>query len=218
MISKPLATSLKESLELKTAGYVQQMNRDAAQYLTARGLNRDTAERFRLGFVAHPLSSEDRNFVGRLTIPSIGPTGNIYGLKFRKIDDETPGPKYMNTAGLSQRPFNLRALLEADQRIVICEGEIDAMTLDQCGLPAVGIPGVDHWHKQLARMFVGFSEVIVVGDSDPEGQGARFSAQVAKDVYSSRRVVIAQERADINSLYCEGGSELVYDVLGLTPV
>lgn len=154
--------------------------------------------------------------VGRLTIPSIGPRGNIYGLKYRKVDADDPGPKYMNTSGLSQRPFNLRALLEAGDRIVICEGEIDAISLEQCGLHAIGIPGVEHWRKQLSRMFVGFSEVIVVGDADPEGQGAKFSAQVAKDVYASRRVVLQQERADMNSLLAEGGPELIFDVLGIT--
>lgn len=206
---------MKESLERKTAAYQLQLNRDAASYLTARGIHRDTAERFRLGYVADPISTDDRHFTGRITIPSIGPLGNVYGLKFRKIHEDTPGPKYMNTSGLAQRPYNLRALLEADDRIVICEGEIDAITLEQCGFHAVGIPGVDHWRKPLARMFVGFNEVIVVGDNDPEGQGAKFSAQVAKDVYASRRVVLTDEGSDINSLFVQGGPELVEEVLSV---
>lgn len=156
--------------------------------------------------------------VGRLAIPSIGPWGNIYGLKFRKVREDQRGPKYLNSDGIGIRPFNTRALLEATTRIAICEGELDAITLEQCGIPAVGISGVEHWHKRYARMFVGFSEVLVVGDNDEAGQGARFSALVAKDVYAGRRVVLEEEGADINSIYVAGGAEALYSALGIPTV
>src|SRR5687768_14875529 len=102
-ISKPLSASLKESLELRTARYESQMSRAGAQYLMARGISRATAERFRLGLVAEPWSTEDEKFRGRLSIPYIGPRGNIYGMKFRALDDETH-PKYHGLS-VATRPY-----------------------------------------------------------------------------------------------------------------
>ena len=221
LISKPLHDSLRESLEQRATLYESQMSREAAQYLMGRGIARDTAERFRLGFVAEPWSSEDERFLGRLAIPAIGPRGNVYGMKFRALTDDVR-PKYHGLS-VPARPFNLRAITESASLIVVCEGELDAIILEQCGLHAVGIPGVDNWKREWSRMFVGFSEVIVVGDNDPaetkDGkpghQGQNFSARLAKEIYASRRVLLPEEGDDINTIYLRGGEDLVLDVLGI---
>lgn len=215
-LSKPLPTSLQASLEQRAARFETQMSREAAQYLTARGIRRDTAERFRLGFVSEPWSTDpdEHKYVGRLSIPAIGPRGNVYGIKYRALSDDLK-PKYVNQSGLPTRPFNLRAVVEAGSTIVVCEGELDAITLEQCGLSAVGIPGVENWKPEWSRMFVGFAEVVVVGDCDEKEQGAKFSAKVAKDVYASRRVVLSEPGDDMNSLYLKGGEKLIYETLGL---
>lgn len=175
----------------------------AAEYLSARGLSRDTSERFRLGVVG-----TNEEYAGRLAIPAIGPNG-VYSIRYRSRHDEDP--KYLGHADLPVRLFNLRALFEAQDTIHVTEGELDAISLDQCGLPAVGVCGVNQWKKHHHRMFVGFSRVYIWSDGDEPGRA--FAQRVANDISSARVVSIEGEGMDVNALLVKEGADGIHEAL-----
>jgi DNA primase len=160
-----------------------------------------TAVRFRLGVVPE----ESTNFPemnGRLAIPSIGPKGNVYNLRFRSLDGS--GAKYMGLAGYEARLFNTRAILEASEEIHITEGELDAIVLAQLGFSAVGVCGSNGWKQHHSRLFLGFSRVFVWGDGDDPGK--KFAGEVVKSLPNARAVKLPVA-ADVNSVYSDQGEQ-----------
>lgn len=180
---------------------------DVLPYLLARGIDRDTAEEFRLGFVADPISGHEK-FKGRLAIPSLGPTGNAYGLRFRAVDDAEP--KYLGIAGQLTRLFNVRAITEAQDILCITEGELDAISLGVAGFHAVGAPGSNSWKRHHPRMFVGFLRVLVFGDGDAAGQ--KFAIEVCESLRNSINVRLP-DGADVNSILVSEGPESIQAIV-----
>lgn len=174
----------------------------AAEYLARRALSRDTGTRFRLGVVT------DGPYAGRLSIPAIGPNG-VYSLRFRALDGREP--KYLGMEGIPTRLFNLRALHEAKDEIHITEGEMDAMTLEQCGLHAVAVTGSQGWKKHHPRMFAGFSRVFLWQDSDEAGRA--FVRRVSDSLQSPTAVSLMGEKQDVNSTFVQGGQEAIMQAL-----
>lgn len=175
----------------------------ATPYLLGRGIDLATSERFRLGYVADPITGHEQ-YKGRLAIPSIGPSGNVYGLRFRALDGSEP--KYLGISGQVTRLFNVRAIGEAEDIISITEGEIDAISLEVAGLHAVGVPGASAWKRHHARLFAGFSKVYVFGDGDPAGR--LFVTQVCEAIRTSVPIRM-QEGTDVNAVLVNEGVEAI---------
>ena len=77
-------------------------------------------------------------------------------VQFRRVhrgDEKGDGPKYMHIRGAVPIPFNLpgtRAPTIGDDgkgRCFLVEGALDALSLSQIGLTALGIPGVGWLNK-----------------------------------------------------------------------
>ena len=104
---------------------------------------RESDARFRLGYVADPLRGHDA-YKGMLAIPYLRWSQefgwSVVSIRFRRLDDQKP--KYLTVAGDRPRLYNTTALLKQSPRIAITEGEIDAITAEACGIPTVGVPGV----------------------------------------------------------------------------
>lgn len=150
-------------------------------YLASRGISRDTAERFHLGY------SEDQ----RLTIPYLTPVGPLL-MKRRCVSCEGKcegHAKYLYTEGAPVHLYNAQTLRGAD-RVVIVEGELDAITVEQAGVACVAYPGAQTWAKQphFRWCFDSLDEVIVVADGDQprdgqtQGVGEIAARQVAKSL------------------------------------
>lgn len=202
---RPLTDEQRRSLEAATSLYEQALP-DVASYLEGRGFVPGTVTLHRLGFVHSPVPGHEQ-YAGRLAIPYIGPKGNVYGLRFRAVDDSEP--KYLGLPGAETRLFNLRALAAAEDFIVVCEGELDAVSCTQAGVPAVGVPGVDSWKAHHRRLFDGF-DVLVVGDNDKAGRG--FVKKVLNEVHSARAVILGPDVNDVNDLLREGGTDAVREL------
>lgn len=198
---RPLSSQSRLALERETARHEANIE-SAREYLGARALNRDIVARFRLGVV-----NDGEDHAGRLAIPAIGPNG-VYSIRYRSIQNEEP--KYLGHDGLAVRLFNLRALHEATDEIHITEGEIDAISLEQCGLHAVGVPGVNGWKKHHHRMFAGFSKVFVWEDGDSAGRS--FAKKVCNDISSARHVSLEAD-SDPNSLLVKEGADGIHEAL-----
>lgn len=173
----------------------------ASQYLQERGIDPESSVRFRLGVVSES-STRNPEMRGRLAIPSIGMNGSIYNIRFRTLNDSTP--KYLGLPGHETRLFNVRAIHTAADIICITEGELDAVILEQCGYPAVGVCGANSWKRHHPRMFAGFEKVYVFGDGDDAGR--QFSAKVASTLLSAVRVNMNAGQ-DVTDLFMENGAE-----------
>ena len=202
-----LTYAQKQSLELATQHYHQYLNQ-AEEYLTSRGLTHQDGVTHRLGVVENPLPGHEQ-YRGRLVIPYITRTG-VVDIRFRAIGPQEP--KYLGLPGAKTHLFNVLSTFTAEDAIAVCEGEIDTITLNKCGIPSVGVPGVNNWKKHYNRVLQDFEKVYVFADGDQPGQD--FAKHLARELQT---VVVIQmpDGEDVNSLYCKGGSTAIRERIGL---
>lgn len=178
-------------------------NMDALQYLLRkRGLTPDTIRTHQLGWadgsmgaalrkdfkpdllVSMGLVTESgQDFLrGCITIP-YHMQGNVVQIRGRKLSGE---PKYMTPSGNRARLFNVDLTWNASE-LVICEGEFDAMVLEQNGFMSVGVPGAQAWQETWNGYFSEVKRVFVVFDNDDAGD--RGAEKVATALGQRVRVV-----------------------------
>lgn len=202
---RPLSPSQREVLEEAVSSYECSINTAAVEYLIDRGLDQETAEAFRLGFVADPLPGHER-MRGWLAIPYLDRSGRPLSVRFRCLAQhdhrEYGHGKYLSMTGEPARVFNVRAIHEADDEISVCEGEFDAMVLTKVGLPAVAIPGASGWSSHHRKMLAGFNRVHVWGD--PDEAGATFNRKVTQSMPRARAVRL--RKGDVTENFLAGGA------------
>lgn len=206
-----LSPSQRKSLEEAANTYHAALTVDAINYLRGRGLNKETATTALLGSVTEPLPG-DEDYRGMLAIPYIT-TGGVVDMRFRQMPG-SEGPKYLSRHGSRSRLYNVRAFLSDHPVIAVCEGEIDALTLTQCGLPAIGIPGANTWGKEQkhwARMFDDYDRVLVVCDGDQAG--VDFGKRVA-DRLDQAVIVHLPDGEDSNSYMMAHGASALLEKVG----
>lgn len=160
--------------------------------------------------MGNPLPGDDL-FKDRLAIPYLTPSGTV-AMKFRSIDDTEP--RFLTFTGTSmKRLYNTSVLLEPHLTVYLCEGEPDTWTAHLCGLPCVGVPGVNNWDKRNARIFRN-RRVIVLADGDDSGQGKEFAERVLADIDDGG--IILFEGQDVNSYYLEHRREGLLKRVGWT--
>lgn len=219
-----LSSAVRKSLTTRVLKYHEQLTESPEgkllrDYVTEdRKLTPETARRFLLGAAVSPDVSDDPAR-GMLAIPYLTPTGPV-ALRFRRPPDKDTGPKYWQPPGSDLTIFNVRAFFEADTVIVITEGEMDCMTVAQCGIPCVGIPGASAWKDYYQPLFEGYDRVIICADNDDkemkngEHAGRKFSAMVAKQV-PGPEVILMPEGHDVNSYFGEVGVAGLREYLGV---
>lgn len=141
--SRMLSQGQEKLLQEAAHHYAQAISDRALGYLAGRGISEQTAARFRLGTITDPIEGH-QGYEGWLAIPYFTALDLCVGFKFRRLDDGKP--KYGAPVGQKSHLFNVVATLSATKSIVICEGEFDAIVMEaNCGIPAVGVPGVAAW-------------------------------------------------------------------------
>jgi DNA primase len=213
-----LSTSERKSLVDRVLRYHEQLKSpDGApllEYLTVeRQLSQETIDRFLLGAVADPDVLDDAAR-GMLSIPYPTPNGPV-ALRFRRPPGKDDGPKYWQPENTKLTIFNTPAFFASEDTIVITEGEMDCITLVQCGIPAVGIPGASAWKPHYRLLFEGYQSVIICADNDDTGAGRKFAAKVAQNV-PGPEVLLLPEGHDVNSYYCEFGRAALREFMGVT--
>ena len=194
------SASQKESLT-KAAKYYHAALGEAEEYLAGRGITMEQATVARLGVVLEPLTGHEA-YLNRLSIPYITRSG-VVDIRFRSMD--LSEPKYMGMSGATTHLYNVSAFFRATSYISICEGEIDTLTLDTvCGIPAVGVPGVNNWKKHYTRLLQDFDKVFLFADGD--NAGTVFGKSLSREL-GNLVVVSMPEGEDVNSMYRLHGAE-----------
>lgn len=161
----------------------------------------EVARTARLGVVLDPLTGHEV-YENRLAIPYITRSG-VIDIRFRSMDAREP--KYMGLSGATTHLYNVASFFRADSNIAVCEGEIDTITLvHNCGIAAVGVPGVNNWKKHYYRLLMDFEKVFVFADGDQAGSD--FAKNLAREL-GNIIIVNMPEGQDVNSMYLEHGKE-----------
>lgn len=215
-----LSESRRSFLRAATERYRRSMaGSPAEEYLATRGLGfpsiKEEMDRFLLGYVADPLPGHEL-FQGKLAIPYLRWSQEygwaVVSIRFRCIEDHEckkhKHGKYLTESGDRPRLYNTLALLKTSPIIAITEGEIDAITAQVCGLPAVGVPGAQAWRPHFAEPFLGYREVFVLADGDDPG--LQFADTVAKSIPNAK-VLPNPPGEDVNSLVISQGKKALLE-------
>lgn len=191
----------------------------AADFLSARLLDREAATGSLLGVVFDPLPGHER-FAGRLSIPYVTPAG-VVAIRFRCLQDhdcrvEGHG-KYDSPAGIPTRLYNVAALHTKGSRVGCAEGELDSLVATHVvGLPSVGVPGIKNWKPHFSRCFADYEEVLVFADSDEdEEKGIKHAKKAVKEIGQGGRLVLPPNGLDLTEWVQRDGVEKVRDVCGV---
>lgn len=161
-------------------------NEDVYTYLReARGLEFDTIEEHRLGYAdgglrahleAKNISQQDmiasglvrQNgsdfFNGQITIPYMVDS-NVVSIRGKNI-----GGKYLTPPGNKAYPYNVDTIKDAPLEVVVCEGEFDALIVEQMGHTAIGVPGAGTWQDSWTPYLDDTQRVFLCFDPDDAGR------------------------------------------------
>jgi len=172
------------------------------EYLEGRGLL-EVAERAGLGRVPGDPGPEWGRYAGMLAIPYLTVDREVVSIRFRSIDPERGGPKYLQPPGSEITIYNMPTLASNSRTVIITEGELDCLTLTSLDYTAIGMPGANAWKPHYSRALDGFERVIVAGDPDDAGQ--KFNETIMSSI---RRATAMHLKADINDTANEPGGFL----------
>ena len=199
-----LSVTQRRSLERACMTYLSHLD-EALEYLATRGIAEEVARSVGLGVVREPIPGHE-HLEGRLAIPYLtdyGPVNmNFRCLEQHKCKDEGH-QKYMTWAGLEANLYGIQSMRQADDWIAVAEGEIDALSLNIAGVPAVGIAGANKWSEHWNNVFEDFTRVYVFQDGDEAGK--KFGDTLVREVGALR--VALPSGQDVNSILVTQGPE-----------
>jgi DNA primase len=203
-----LSKSQRELLAKATENYERNLD-EVAPYLESRGITKETALMFRLGFVKNPETGHEP-YTGKLAIPYLTPSG-VIDIRFRSLNADS-GPKYLSRPGASTHIFNVAALNTDSDVLVICEGEIDTMIATQVGFAAVGLPGANNWKPFYTRVLADWEKIMLFCDGDNAGKEmAKTITRELDNVFP----VFMPDNCDVNDVFLAEGAEGLHKRAGV---
>lgn len=197
-------------------------NEDAYQWLREkRGLTVDTIINHQLGWAPsggglkmHLLEQKfpiddiqatglvdhmGRDFLhGHITIP-YHVAGNVVLIRGKDM-----AGKYLTPSGQKTRLFNTDATYSEATDMVLCEGEFDALVLEQQGYVAVGSPGANVWQSAWTSYFDAAKKVFICFDNDAAGNAG--AEKVATALGPKARIVAMPEGVDVTDYLVTSGA------------
>lgn len=142
-------------------------------YILSRGLRRETATRFGIGYYGGPGLLKNR-----LAIPIHDACGRLVAYCGRALSGE--GPRYRFPAGFAKSAvlFNYHRAARLAETGVVVEGFFDCMRVHQAGFPSVvALMGVVLSAHQIELLVRRFRRIILMLDGDEAGRaGSRTAA------------------------------------------
>jgi DNA primase len=136
-------------------------------YLAERGISKETAEAFGLGYFGGKGSMS-----GRVVIPIHNERGELVAYAGRSIDGSEP--KYKLPAGFHKSLvlYNLHRCIERGDvdTVVVVEGFFDAIAVHKGGFPCVALMGSSLSPEQEQLLCAHFSGAVVMLDGDDAGK------------------------------------------------
>jgi DNA primase len=160
-------------------------------------------------------------FMHSIVIPTKDTMGRVVNLTQRRLDDHPvkylnlPHKPLQNFFGIDILGDRHRFARETglDQPVFICEGQFDTMVLQQNGLVALGVPGVNSMREVMFEHLKWFKSVVVCFDNDFPGEKAGLKmAQYIKHDYPTMKLYKIKwpkdyaKSGDVNKFFVEGGT------------
>lgn len=194
------------NLEQLVQGLHKNLNADSLYYLEKRGIARETAEAFRIGFspgrIGFYVAAEDPiadTFENRVIIPLVNSDGEIVDLIGRAIDHREP--KYKALYGVEDVFFQEEVLAESDD-VILCNGLFDVLTLQQAHLPGVCLPNMLLFKEAHAERLKDKRVFICMGnDETGRRESVRIQSMLAPLAQETFIVQLPESVKDINDLF-----------------
>jgi DNA primase len=193
-----LSPELRASLQTSAERYNQSLFK-VVGYLEERGLSYDLANANLVGYVDDPAPGHE-HFRGRLSIPYVTRSG-VVNMKFRALDSGEP--KYLNLPGFETNIYLVESFFAQSEYLAVAEGELDALSLVEAGIPAVGLPGVNSWKPFYRRCFEDWPLVYVFADGDQPGKD--FAGFLAREIRATP--IYLPHGSDVNTQLVQEGPE-----------
>jgi twinkle protein len=150
--------------------------------------------------------SKDRT---EIAFPSFSPEGDLINIKYIALKRDENGKKNIRQEkGCAPSMFGWHTLDDKCREVIICEGQIDAMTWSQVGFPALSIPDGaknDNWIDYDWDNLQRFDTIFLAYDNDDVGQEA--SLRVSKRLGLNRcRIVKFEKWKDANEALQAGAT------------
>lgn len=176
-------------------------------YLASRGISQETAQAFKVTD-AVIFDHNTKHEVPAIAFPYLR-DGELKQIKRLAIERREGKKIIMAEADCEPCLFGWQMISPTERNlVVICEGEIDAMTLHQYGLPALSVPfgggtgakqqWIDTEYENLAR----FQEIFLCMDMDDAGQSA--AREIATRLGSHRCSFVKLPHKDANECLMQG--------------
>jgi len=166
----------------------------ARDWLTSRGLTEETLAAFRIG-------EQLQGGKCYAVFPYLR-DGELINAKYRNVTDKRD---MRQEAGAEPSLFGWHLIDPRQRSVAITEGEIDAMTLHQAGIPALSVnagAGNHQWIESDWDRLERFSEILVCFDNDEAGQ--KGAAEVVKRLGAERCKVVIFGAKDANQWLIDG--------------
>lgn len=146
--------------------------------------------------------------------------GELINLKYRNVADKRD---MRQEGGAEPCLFGWHLIDPKARTVAICEGEIDAMTLHQCGIPALSVnagAGNHQWLENDWERLDRFSEILIFFDSDEAGKAG--AKELVRRLGMERCKVVTLPTKDANEYLQQGADgsdfyEAVKDAKPLDP-
>lgn len=140
---------------------------NALQVLYDRGITRAAIEHFKLGVST---VANGKPCQPSYVIPTHNEQGHIALVKYRTVDPDKK-KQMLREANMESVLFNAARLDRTDKRIVVCEGEFDAISLWQIGhTNVVSVPaGAKSLRPEWVDIISEFEEIVLAYDNDKSG-------------------------------------------------
>jgi len=134
-----------------------------------RGLTNQTIRDYEVGY---SISGD------AIVFPIRDEAGEVVGMK-RRFLDPAADPKTVNSAGPA-RLYPIQVLASDPSALVLCEGEFDALVLNQHGIPAITGTAGTHWKPEWSAHLIG-RNVAVMYDAGSFALATDRAAQLKRD-------------------------------------
>lgn len=183
-------------------------------YLVSRGISKDTCSDFKVS---------SNEYGTEIVFPYISSSGEMEMIKYLALERKDGKKKVRCSSNSKKTLFGKQSIGDDVSTIVITEGEIDAMSYYECGIPALSVPfgakwendrGTDPNSEWIANDwdFLERFEVIYLSmDMDEAGQKALQS--IAKRLGIERCAIVNLKNKDANEELQEIGKEAIVEAI-----
>ena len=233
---KPYSSPVSDPLEefLKTPGQPNVIelpsathDRELRDFMTSRGISEKTYKNFN---VTTDIRWFSKNEGEQLAVGFVyGSSEEPSAVKWRALKD-----KAFTQSGAAQTFYGLENLPEemTDNPLVICEGELDALSFAEAGIPALSVPngapakfsrhddGVKYNYLWESRQLLESCQNIILA-TDHDGPGDILKQELARRIGLGKcyEVRFSTELKDANAVLCAQGPDRLREIIeGATPM